>query len=123
MGKPRPGSPGLSGTESRISTTLTMNRIEKRIPAIAPARGAFNPAPMESFSSFIVPPQGQLRDFAPAKVLVELAVSIIKTARTMGRLRTACRLVRLYALPVHVSAKFKKIHASGPNAKKLARLN
>src|ERR1700691_2678229 len=51
-----PGSPGLSGTESRISTTLTMNRIEKRIPAIAPARGALSPALMASLSFSIIPP-------------------------------------------------------------------
>ena len=50
-----PGSRGLSGTESRISTTLMMSKIENRMPAIAPARGAFNPAAMTgSFISSII---------------------------------------------------------------------
>src|SRR6185437_4173623 len=50
-----PGSFGLSGTERRRSTTQMPNRIENRIPATAPARGAFSLAEIVlSFWSFII---------------------------------------------------------------------
>ena len=52
-----PGSSGLSGIESRRSVTLMMSRIENKIPAIAPARGAFSWAEIAVFlSSSMIPP-------------------------------------------------------------------
>jgi hypothetical protein len=41
-----------------------MSRIEKRIPAMAPARGAFNPALIASFSSCIIRPKGRATHFS-----------------------------------------------------------
>jgi integrase len=52
-----PESTGMAGTETRMSTRLTMSRIENTIPAMAPARGAVNRSRIAfSLSSSIVSP-------------------------------------------------------------------